>query len=249
MRRFIALLLGVVAVVAVPLQSHALQMTIDEIILQSGGDWTKLGGTANFTLSGSTLTIVLTNTSTGATGGTSATNLLTGIGFNLPTGVTIANNSIVNTVTGTAVGGTLTDAAWGGGNNPQSAINNITTGGDVNASASTLQAYIDFDLAGTVKPPANVDGPGFGILSANVANAGGLPYLASSATITLALAGTVPGNLLDQINSGWVVLTFGSPDTARVPEPSSLMLVGTVLAGLAVVAIRKRNVKALPTAS
>lgn len=249
MRRIITLLLATMAVIAVPFQAHALQVGIDETILQGGGDWTVLGGTANFTLSGSTLTIVLTNTSTGPTGGTSATNLLTGIGFNLPTGVTIANNSTINAVTGTAVGGTLTDAAWGGGNNPQSAINNITTGGDVNASASTLQAYIDFDLAGTVKPPANVDGPGFGILSANVANAGGLPYLAGSATITLALAGTLPGDLLNQINNGWVVLTFGSPDTARVPEPSSLMLVGAVLASLTVVAIRKRNVKAFPTAS
>jgi hypothetical protein len=249
MRRFIALLLGVAAVVAAPLPSHALQMTIDEIIVQGGGDSSVLSGTASFTLSGSTLTIVLTNTSSGATGGTSATNLLTGIGFNLPTGVTIANNAGVNTVAGTAVGGTLTDSTWGAGNNPQSAINNITTGGDVNASAATLQAFIDFDLAGVVKPPANVDGPGFGILSANVSDAGGLQYLNGSATITLALAGGVPGNLLDQINNGWLVLTFGSPTVSTVPEPPSLVLVGTVLAGLAVVAIRKRSVKALPIAS
>src|SRR5262245_31475370 len=98
MRRFATLILAA-GFVALPLQAVAIPVVVDEVIVQGGGDSSVLSGTANFTVSGNTLTIILANTSSGATGGTAATNLLTGIGFNLPTGVTIANNGAANAVT------------------------------------------------------------------------------------------------------------------------------------------------------
>jgi hypothetical protein len=197
MGRFVTLLL-VAGLVALPLQASAISMVIDEVIVQGGGDSSVLSGTANFTLSGSTLTIILANTSSGATGGTAATNLLTGIGFNLPSGVTIKNDGTANSVAITSGSSAINftppivDSTWGASNAPK-AMNNITVGGDVNAAAATLQAFIDFDLTGASQPPANVSGPGFGL--SNISDTGGLQAVKNSLTITLALAGTVPGDL------------------------------------------------------
>jgi hypothetical protein len=232
-----------------PTSAKASLVTIDEIIFQQDGSVNPLvlAGTADFSLllSGTTTTlkIVLTNTSTGATGGAAATNILVGIGFSLPSGVTIANNIESNVValtnvTDINIGGTLTDARWGAGNGALNAINNLTLLGDVNASASTLQAQIDFDLNGLIgtgsPPKANVNGPDFGLLSNNVASStcnAGLPCEQDSLTLTLALSGTLPGDLINQIDRGHVVLSFGSP-TPAIPEPGSLVLFGAALAGL-----------------
>ncbi len=236
----------------VPASANAVLVNIDEIIFPQDGSVNPavLAGTANLTLSGSTLTIVLTNTSTGATGGLAATNLLVGIGFNLPTGVTIANNAATNAVAltagSTAIGGTLTDSTWGAANDGSAAtsINNITVLGDVNTSVATLQAQVvgGFNLAGTAIPPGNVDGPDFGLLSNNVLSTtcnAGLQCVQNSVTLTLALNGTVPGTLIDQINAGHVVLSFGSP-TLPVPEPSSLLLMGVGLVSVGLVVRKKR---------
>src|SRR5262245_52207086 len=93
MRRFLSVgLLMVSGLLLLP--SPAKATTIDEIIFEGGGgvNPSVLHATATFSQpSASTLQIVLTNTSTGATGGDASTNLLTDIGFTLPTGVTIAN--------------------------------------------------------------------------------------------------------------------------------------------------------------
>lgn len=241
MRRIssVVLMVTVGFLLLLPAPAKATLVTIDEILCQTCS--ANLAGTADFSVVGNTLTIVLTNTSTGATGGAAATNLLAGIGFNLPTGVTISNNGATNAVALTAgsinIGGVLSDTTWGAGNGALSAINILTLLGDVNAAASTLQAQADFDLAGATIPPGNVDGPDFGLLSNVLAAAtcgAGLACEQNSLTLTLLLGGTVnAATLIAFINDHHVVLSFGSPTPQTVvPEPSTLLLVGTALLGL-----------------
>ncbi len=102
-----------------PADSNALILNIDQIIFEQDGSVNPavLAGTADASLSDSFLTIILTNISTGPTGGAASTNLLTGIGFNLPSDVTIdgAGSSISITSSSDAINfSSLTDADWGG---------------------------------------------------------------------------------------------------------------------------------------
>jgi hypothetical protein len=247
MRRFNLTMaaMAVAGVLWLPVAAQGALVTIDEIVFENGGvNSAVFAGTANFILSASTLTIVLTNTSTGVTGGAASTNLLTGIGFNTPTGVTIANNAAVNTVVAspgsTVFGGVLTDAEWGFDNSP-TALNNQTQGGDTNRAVSTLQALLGFDFNGEAPggppPHANLNGPSFGMVSGAVPSGtcGGQACIQDSVTITIALNGTVPNDLVSQIDAGWVVLLFGSPNSSRttqVPEPATLLLLGSGLVGV-----------------
>ncbi len=250
-RCLLALVTVVCLIFLLPAPSSALLLTIDQIIFEQDGSVNSavLAGTADASLSDSTLMIILTNISTGVTGGAASTNLLTGIGFNLPFGVTIdGGGSSISLNGSTPINfSTLTDADWGGDNDVTSGpFQNVTTLA-VNTAAATLQAAIDFDFNGlfTTGPPprANVDGPSFGLLSGNVdpGTAGGQQAIQDSLTLSLQLNGLggFPGDLLPFIDENAVVLAFGSPNT-RLPEPGTLLLLGSGLVGLGV-GTRKRN--------
>jgi len=260
MRRVIAA--GFAALVGclllVPASASATSIHIDSIIFQQDGSVLHpevYAATADFFLVGNTLTVILSNTSTGLSGGLAATNLLVGLGFNLPSGVTIANNGAANSVN---LGGStpinftapIADSTWGAANGSISAINNITGAlGSVNADITTLQSQMDFDLAGAA--PGSVTGPGFGILSASVLSSAignNLQAAQSSLTFTLLLSGVsgaVPGDLISQIDRGFVVASFGSP-SAPVPEPGTLLLLGTALVGGLGYSLRGRLRRAQP---
>ena len=224
------------------LQVSAVPIGVDQIIFQSvdGGNPDALAGTVNMTLSGNTLTIVLRNTST-ATGATPGSfNLLTGLGFNLPTGVSIGSGSAALTAGSTGVNwdntvlGNNVSQEWGYDNNPISngPFQDVTTL-DVNTAVSSMTSTSDIKFQpGQLLPPEVLNGPEFGLLSAAVSpsEAGGLNAITDSVTITLNLSGTITGDLLAFIDSHDVVLSFASPNT--VPEGgSTAILLGLALLG------------------
>jgi hypothetical protein len=221
------------------LQVSAIPIGVDQIIYQhvSGGNPDALAGTVNMTLSGNTLTIVLRNTST-ASGVQGSFNLLTGVGFNLPTGVTIGTGSAaVAAGSGvnwsTATFGLNVSQEWGYDNNVTSGPFQDVTTLDVNTAVSAMVASSDAKFTpGMLLPPDTLNGPEFGLLSSAVptTDAGGLYAIRDSVTITLNLAGTVNGNLLSFIDANPVVLSFASPD--RVPEGgSTAIMLGLALLG------------------
>jgi hypothetical protein len=238
-----------IGVMGAALQAGAVAINVDQIIYENadGGNPAALAGTVNMTVSGSTLTIVLRNTST-ATGATPGSfNLLTGLGFNLPTGVTIGSGA-ANLTAGSvgvnwnsAVLGNNVSGEWGYDNGVTAGPFDGVTTLDVNTAVSAMQASTDAKFSNTpLLPPTVLDGPEFGLLSAAVSpsEAGGLNAISDSITITLNLLGTWSGNgnaLLNYINERGVVLSFASPDSVpgqRVPEGgSTAIMLGLALLG------------------
>jgi hypothetical protein len=230
--------------VIAPTSTGAATLNIDEIIYQPGAglDPAMLSGSVDAGISGTTLTITLTNTSL-STGGDTSGWLLTGLGFYLPEGVTLTNLSAVvspgssgaYSISGTTyalVQGDNLRGEWGGGDPSGSGpFSNLTTK-DVNYVTATLQsAFFDgspFDPTAVLKNPDDVDGPEFGLLSRNFADAGGLGYIKDSITFQWTIVGE--GLTTDYLNDRDVVISFGSP--TAVPEAGALLLFGTGLFGL-----------------
>ncbi len=222
-----------------PATSNSALVTIDGIVGQSD---TPLGvnGTANFTYSANTLTILLTNTSPSSTDTTTGAGiLLTGIGFSLPSNIYITGGAVAIGSGSTAVpAGSFTslDFRWGyqntsAGPNPSSSgflVGNPY--GAVNTTALTINGA---SISGLLpNGTGNVNGPSYGLVSAT-GNPGGLYAVRSSILLTLNLSGALGGNWWNDIQNGTVVLAFGSPTTTPVPEPGTMMLLGGGLVGLA----------------
>jgi hypothetical protein len=227
----------------------AVPITVDEILYDSSTTLAFLSGTVDMSISGNTLTIVLTNTSANAAGA-GAGILLTGIGFQLPTGVTIGSGS-VNMGSSTAVNFTKPASGnvsneWGYDNNPLNS--GMFQGGAALSYNTVVASMVSMTThqftSGSIAQPPNLGGPDFGLVSANETDSlgNGLEGIRSSVTISLLLSGAVPANLISLINSGNVGLSFGSPNaTNKVPEPASLSLLGGGFLALAFLAGRRRK--------
>ena len=221
--------------VLVAASASASLLTIDEIVYQStsggGVKSTKLSGTADATFSGSTLTIVLTNTS----GNLGAINnmgsaLLAGIGFNLPTGLSFASGSVALNGTSSIVnppGGSFNlNEKWGYGGTAAPFQTGHHVIGSIGFNVSTLQSAAIDNFANS---GVNLSGPSWGLLSLNQAPfSGGPTAIEDSIVITLNLTGTYNGDLIAFINSQDVALAFGSSDSrgAAVPEPATMLPTG-----------------------
>lgn len=238
---------------AAPVQAG--MISVDEILFQGdASNGNILTGTVDMSLSGNTLTILLTNTSTSlAFEGNGANNLLTGLGFNLPTGVTILSGTA--TVPGgvTNIGfdvlATNVGGEWGYANSPIASGHfdgsPSTLGYSTVISADTADVQSLFGGLDLGAPNNGIDGPDFGLLSASLANtaAGGNEAIQNTLTIVLTLGGTLPNDLLSQIEAKPVALAFASPDQTVLEssEPAAVALFGIGSLGLVWFTRRRRT--------
>lgn len=258
----LAALVALLPTLVLPPDADAVPLTIDDIIVQhfeDGNlvDTSVLSGTADATFAGSTLTIILTNTSSGPTefeGNpvAGATNILTGIGFNLPSGMSISSGS-VSMVGETAINfpppadGNIS-GEWGFDNDPIKGpfVDSDLTDKIVNTSVATMASSTTEAFGPSLFPPPSLDGPEMGLLSGDpdvpASTAGGLRAVQDSIVITLNLSGSFTPTASDPtliafINNRDVVLSFGSPDV--IPEPSTLVLLGSGLTALGLLGRKK----------
>jgi hypothetical protein len=242
--------LGGTALALLGVQSSALAINIDQILAPGDVDAGQLSGIVDMSLSGNTLTIQLKNTS-GDAAGSGAGVLLTGIGFALPDGVTISGGKVVMGAsapvgfTKPADGDVSSEWGWDDGGLKSGALQHTTQ--PVNTSVSSMESQTTAQFApGSLVNPPNLDGPDMGLVSTSELDGlgNGVEAIKDSVTITLNLVGELPNGLLDQIENGWVALTFGSPDSGTtVPDASStLMLFGLAMMGIA--GIRRKIGKA-----
>lgn len=250
-----ALLAGSVGLAAVTLAqpAHAIQIGIDEILYQADAAnpnlVNELAATIDMTYAGSTLSIILKNT-TGASSTTGAGVLLTGLGFNLPSGLSIGSGSAALNPGAVAVNyasGNLSKE-WGyqNGHPTSGHLDGDGTPGllYVNTVVSAMQVDgTSRFITGSIDNPANggLGGPDFGVISAN-GSAGGQEAVRDAILLTLNLSGIYTGtaaDLLAYIDANPVVVTFGSPDSRppqEVPEGgATLALLGFGLAGMGLI--------------
>jgi len=219
-------------------------ITVDQVLYQSDiANANLLSGTVDMTFASNTntLSIILTNTSSDLAGD-GAGILLTGLGFQLPTGVSIASGTAVIAPGSTGVNfvapaGTDVSKEWGYDNSPlnsgvfQSGLFGLLTYNTVVGSmvSITTNQFADGSIDGK---PAGLAGPDFGLVSNSETGklGDGNEAIRNSIIITLVLSGTSL-NLLDSINKGNVGLSFGSPNPVPEPPLLSLLLVPG-LAGL-----------------
>ena len=239
-------LAAVFILVALVAPASATSITVDEILYASGTNAANLSGTVEMTLVGSTLTITLKNTSTDAAG-SGAGVLLTGIGFQLPTGIAIsggtANMTGSTAVNFTAPTGGDVSKYWGYDTNPlDSGVFQNEAWLDYNTVVGAMDSLTTTNFSGST----NLTGPDYGLISALEKDklGGGMQAINNQLIITLNLSSKYPFNadeLLKSIQAGNVALSFGSPSLTTVPEPGSLSLLGIGLTSLAALMRRSRK--------
>lgn len=223
----------------------ATPISYDELLYEDGDNPAVLDASIDMSVSGNTLTIVLTNTSTADAGSTGAGNLLAGLGFNLPSGVTINSGDVSMigsiAINFTAPGDNDVSSEWGY-NNGIPGSGHFDADGPATLSVNTVVSSQANDgpnqfAPGSLGPPPTLGGPDFGAASPN-APVGGQEGINDHVTITLLLDGVVPATLIADIDAASVVVAFGSPTNSTIPEPSAGFL---LMSALAVTAMARRR--------
>ncbi len=212
-----------------------------------------LSASAVFDITGNVLTIVLTNTAANANDKSKDVpgNALTGVFFDL------TGNRTLTPVSATVVAGTILGTSYCYTGMCDSTTTNVggefrfDTGSGFPADYGVASAgYIggSGNMVGPdLAPPAAVDGPNFSLIGTGAfspnGGLGSVPLIQSS--VTLVLSG-VTGLTTSDISG--VSFQYGTaldeaniPGTPSVPEPTSLLLLGSGIASLGIASLRRRN--------
>ena len=224
------------------------------IVYDSG---TGLSASADFNVSGSTLTILLTNTSTAPFGGQdgSANMVLSSLSFDLPTGVNITGGTVALGSGSNIVMSTNT-TAWAIQSptnfNSQYGYSNVgvgnTGGGSLVNATNSVTSHSNggsnvITFTGATGLPGGLD---WGLVPNGSSDIGNNTFfIQNSVLLTLTLSAPL-ADLSFLANGSYV--EFGSdylyiPNTpgTPVPEPASLLLVGSGALALAARARRRRR--------
>lgn len=244
-KRIAAILACGAGFLAVVSTSRAVAISYDETLYQtSAGDPSQLMANVDMSVSGTTLSITLQNISLAGAADPAAlaSSMISGVAFNLPSGVTITAGSITPIGTQSPNPWNLTTA------NQQWGYANDGTGGSLdhaalsyNAEASTLSsdAPTRFDNSS-----GNSDGLNYGAVSDNITPPGS-PNVRDTIQLDLTLLnanGFDLTGLVPYIDEHPVAVIFGSANSTTVPDGgATVALLGMALAGLGGLARRLRR--------